>query len=526
MHTDARCADTVFYNGKVMTFEPDKKVVRAIAVSEGRIIAVGSDAEIRRSAPRGADKFDLGGKTVVPGFIDSHTHFLQMGVDALSVDLFNASSKAEALSLMKAAAGRTPEREWVIGTNYRDSNWTDGSFITRKDLDGCCPKHMAIAHRICGHLSSVNSKGIDAAGITKETPGAEVSSSGELSGVVTEAGVGVLRAATAPNRQKKMRGLRHALRKAHSLGVTSVQDNGAQGDFNVFREAEGKNKLKMRIWYNTPCASLDSLTSIGVTSGVGSEWLKLGGVKIFCDGALGARTAALGEPFADDPGNKGMFIHEKGDLEEMARVANDAGIQLVIHAIGDEGIEAALSSIERALGRNNRKDHRHRIEHLELPRQDHINRMRKHKVIASMQPNFVGEWSGIDGMYVERLGPDRACRNNPFKDILSAKVKLVFGSDCMPFSPLYGIRSAVNATYPCQRLTVEEAFLSYTREAAFASFEEGSKGSIAAGKVADFVVLSDDPFRDEKALNSVTVLKTILAGEVVFDRSVSKRTAK
>ena len=526
MQMDARCADTVFYNGRVMTFEPDKKTVRAIAVSDGEIIAVGSDAEMRRSAPRGADKLDLGGKTVVPGFIDSHTHFLQMGVDALSVDLFNTKSKAEALSLLKAAAGRTPEREWVIGANYRDSNWSEGGFLTRKDIDEHCPKHPVVAHRICGHLSSVNSKGIDAAGITKETSGAVVTTSGELTGVVTEAGVSVLRAATASNRQKKMRGLRHAIRKAHSLGVTSVQDNGAQGDLNVFREAEEKNKLKIRIWYNTPSASLDSLTSIGVTSGMGSEWLKLGGVKIFCDGALGARTAALGEPFADDPGNKGMFIHERGDLDEMARIANDAGIQLVIHAIGDEGIEAALSSIERALDRNSRKDHRHRIEHLELPRPDHIDRMRKHKVIASMQPNFVGEWSGIDGMYVERLGPERACRNNPFKDILGAKVKLVFGSDCMPFSPLYGIRSAVNAIYPCQRLTVEEAFHGYTREAAFASFEEHSKGTIAVGKVADFVVLSDDPFKNEAVLDSVSVLKTVLAGEVVFDRSASKRTAK
>lgn len=519
---DARCADTVFYNGRIMTFEHEKKVVRAIAAAEGRIIAVGSDADIRKSAPRGADKLDLGGKTVVPGFIDSHTHFLQMGVDALSVDLFSTKSMAEALALLETAANRTPEGEWVIGANYRDSNWTDGRFITRRDLDEICPKHPVVAHRICGHLSSVNSKGIDAACITAKTPGAAVTSTGELTGVVTEAGVAVLRAATAPNRQKKMKGLRIAIRKAHSLGVTSVQDNGAQGDFSIYREAELKNRLKIRVWFNTPSSGLDSLTSIGVTSGFGSDWLRLGGVKIFCDGALGARTAALAEPFADDPDNKGMLIHERSKMEELAQAANDAGIQLVIHAIGDEGIEVALSSIESALERNKRKDHRHRIEHLELPRQSHIDRMRKHKVIASMQPNFVGEWSGIDGMYTERLGPERACRNNPFKDILRAKVRLVFGSDCMPFSPLYGIRSAVNATYPCQRLTADEAFHSYTREAAFASFEEHLKGTISVGKAADFVILSDDPFKNETALDSISVVKTVLAGEVVFDRSTRR----
>lgn len=519
MQMDARCADAVYYNGRVMTFAPGKKVVRAIAVADGRIIAVGSDAEVRKTTPRGAEKVDLGGKTVVPGFIDSHTHFLQMGVDALSVDLFDAKSMAEALSILNAAAGRTPDGEWVEGTNYRDNNWADGSFITRKDLDDSCPDHPAVAHRICGHLSSVNSKGIDAAAITSETPGVEVDPSGELTGIVTEAGVGVLRAATAPTEQKKTKGLRLATRKAHSLGVTSIQDNGASGDFRMYREAERKGRLNVRVWFNTPSADLGSLTSLGVTSGVGSESLKLGGVKIFCDGALGARTAAMSEPFADDSDCRGVLIHSRDEMKEMARKANDAGIQLAIHAIGDEGIEVALSSIEYALRQNRRKNHRHRIEHLELPTPGHIDRMRKHNVIASMQPNFVGEWSGIDGMYVERLGTERASRNNPFKEILDAKVKLAFGSDCMPFSPLYGIMSAVNATFQCQRLTVEEAFLSYTRDAAYASFEEDLKGTIAAGKVADFVALSDNPFRDKKVLSSVRVAKTVLGGEVVFDRS-------
>ena len=519
---DARCADAVYYNGRIMTFAPRKKTAHAIAVAEGRIISVGSDAEIRNTAPRGAEKVDLGGKLVVPGFIDSHTHFIQMGVDALNVDLFAAKSLAEALKLMKAAGDSTPEGEWVVGTNYRDSNWPEGRFITRKDLDGCCPRHPATAHRICGHLSSVNSMGIEAAAITKETPGAETDSTGTLTGIMTEAGVGVMRAMTAPTKQRQMKGLRLATQRAQSLGVTSIQDNGEIGDFRIYREAESGGRLGVRVWFNTPSANLDSMVALGITSGVGSEMLKLGGVKIFCDGALGARTAALSEPFADDPGCKGMLIHKKEKVKEMASQANDAGIQLVVHAIGDEGIEVALSSMEYALRMNRRRNHRHRIEHLELPAPGHIRRMRKHGIIASMQPNFIGEWSGIDGMYVERLGPKRASRNNPFREILDAKVKLSFGSDCMPFSPLYGIRSAVNASYPSQRISVEESFLGYTRDAAYASFEEGIKGTIAAGKLADFVVLSDDPFRDSKTLDSLSVVKTVLGGEVVFDRSHRK----
>jgi predicted amidohydrolase YtcJ len=517
---DARCADGVFYNGKVLTFSSERKTARAIAVADGRIIAVGSDAEIRNTAPRGCDKLDLGGKVVVPGFIDSHTHFMQMGIDALSVDLSETESIEQAMDLMKSAAKKAPKGDWIIATNWRESKWRDGRFITAADLDKSCPDHPVAAHRICGHLSTVNSRAMKKIGIDQSTPGAETDTSGKLTGIMKEAGVAVVRNATAPTPARKMKGLRVAIQKAHSLGVTSVQDNGSADDFAVMRKAEREGKLGVRVWFNTPSSELRSLLRIGVSTGFGSEWLKLGGLKIFCDGALGARSAALSEPFSDDPGNRGMFVHPVDELNEMTEKANDAGIQLVIHAIGDEGIEVALSSIERALDLNGRKNHRHRIEHLELPRPAHIDRMRHRKIIASMQPNFVGEWSGIDGMYVDRLGPERASRNNPFKEILKTRVKLVFGSDCMPFSPAYGIRSAVTATYPSQRLTVEEAFHAYTRDAAYASFEEHHKGTIAPGKLADFVVLSADPFHNPDVLSSLSVLKTIIGGEVVFDRSM------
>ncbi len=516
---DARCADAVFYNGKVLTFSTEKKAVRAIAVADGKIISIGTDAEIRRSAPRGCEKVDLGGKLVVPGFIDCHTHFLQMGMDSLSVDLSATRSLDQAMGLMKAAALKAQKGEWVIAANWSESRWDGGRFVSRADLDRCCPDHPAVAHRICGHLSTVNSKAIKSIGIDRTTPGAETDSSGNLTGIMKETGVSVVRSATAPTPGRMSKGLQLAIRKAHSLGVTSVQDNGSVDDFPFLQRAERDGKLGVRVWFNTPCSELQSLLRLGVSTGLGSEWLKLGGVKIFCDGALGARSAALSEPFADDPGNSGMFVHPVEDLNEMTGKADEAGIQLAIHAIGDEGIEVAISSIERSLDVSRRNDHRHRIEHLELPRPDHIKRMKRLNMIASMQPNFVGEWSGIDGMYVERLGQERANRNNPFKEILRAKVRLVFGSDCMPFSPIYGIRSAVNASYSSQRLTVEEAFLSYTRDAAYASFEENWKGTISTGKVADFIVLSDDPFKDRDALTSLFVLKTVVGGEVVFDSS-------
>ena len=516
-----RSFDAIFYNGRIVTLS-EKKVVRAVAVADGRIVAAGTDAKVKEAAPRGCDKYDLGGKVVIPGFIDAHTHFIQMGVDAMSVDLTSSRSLDEAMAMMKAGAKKIAPGEWVVGSGWTESKWSDGRFITREDLDVACPDHTAVAHRVCGHLSSVNSKAIDEIPLTAEMPDVMRDSGGKLTGIVTESAVAVVRNATAPSPEGRMKGLMVACRKAHSLGVTSVQDNGAGDDLPVYVKAVNSGKLSVRVYFNTPSSGLESRLRIGIPTPFGSEWLKIGGLKIFCDGALGARTAALSEPFSDDPGNKGSLINSEEELRGMVSKANEAGIQLVIHAIGDRGIEAALSAIEESLEEHPRKNHRHRIEHLELPTQSHIDRMRRSRIVASMQPNFVGEWSGINGMYYERLGVERAKRNNPFKQILRSRVKLVFGSDCMPFSPIYGLASAVAAPHDVQRLTVEEALAAYTRDAAYTSFEEKVKGVIAEGKLADFVVLSRNPFDDPSDIRSIQVVKTVVGGEVVYDRMAAK----
>jgi len=515
----ARRADAVFYNGKVYTFDPEVRIVRALAVSGGEVIAVGSDSEIKGSAPRGCDKYDLGGKVVVPGFNDSHTHFVNMGVDMMNVDLMGTKSLNEACAKLKAGAKKIPEGEWVIGAGWAESRWEGGRFITRDDLDTCCPNHPAVAHRICMHMSSVNSKAIDLLGLHADVPGVDVDAGGKLTGIIKESAVNIVRTATAPDKAKNVRALVLATRRAHSLGVTSVQDNGSMEHLSVYRSAERSGKLSVRVTFNVPSDHLNSMLDLSLSSGLGSDMLRLGGVKMFCDGALGARTAALSEGYSDDPGNKGMFVQDRKSLDDMVVRANDADIQLVIHAIGDMGIETAISSIESALEVSPKKDHRHRIEHLELPSTQHLRRMQKLKLIASMQPNFVGEWGGTNGMYYDRLGEGRAVRNNPFKEVLNARVRMVFGSDCMPFSPMYGVISAVNAPHEAQRITTEEAVAAYTREAAYASFEEQSKGTITAGKQADLVILSADPFVDASSLKGVTVLKTVLGGEIVYERT-------
>ena len=447
-----------------------------------------------------------------------------MGVDSADVDLSSTTTVEEAIGMMKAAAKRAPRGDWVIGIGWKESGWREARFLTRKDLDESCPDNPAVAHRVCGHLSSVNSKAIELLGIDSKTPEVEVDGSGCLTGVLRESAVGIPRDATAPDAARKMKGLARAVRKAHSLGVTSINDNAAPGDLETYRDAERRGRLGIRVWHNVPCESLDSLLDLSLSTGMGSDWLKIGGVKVFCDGALGARTAAVSEAYADDPRNKGMLVHDKAELDKMVANANEGGLQLAIHAIGDVGIETALSSVVSALKRCPRTDHRHRIEHLELPSREHIRTMRNNGIIASMQPNFIGEWGGTDGMYIARLGQKRAVRNNPFREILDENVKLAFGSDCMPFDPLYGVHSAVNAPHPSQRISVYEAIAAYTRDAAYASFEERLKGTLTVGKFADFAVLSADPFDQRDSISKILVLETVLAGSVVFDRSKSRKT--
>jgi len=446
-----------------------------------------------------------------------------MGVDSMSVDLSQTRALEEAMNAIRTAAQKTPEGDWVIGTSWKESGWKDGRFITRRDLDCCCPKHPAVAHRVCGHMSSINSLAIKELGIGPGTPEAESDPSGSLTGILKEGAVSIVRKATAPTKAKKLKGLYLAIRKAHSLGVTSIHDNGESDDFGILREAEAAGRLTVRVWFNTPAEDLCHRTAMSIGPGVGSDWLRLGGVKVFCDGALGARSAAVSEEYVDHPGNKGMFVHEGKEFEDIVGRANENGMQLAIHAIGDEGIERTIDALEAALSSYPRKDHRHRIEHLELPSRSHLSRMRKSRIVASMQPNFIGEWGGTDGMYLSRLGPERTARNNPFNEVLVAKVMMVFGSDCMPMSPLYGIRSAVCAPHPSQRISVEGAVGAYTRQAAFASFEEHSKGVLLEGGIADFVVLSDDVFADPDCLSRVSVLKTIVGGNVVYERKRVKR---
>jgi predicted amidohydrolase YtcJ len=267
---------------------------------------------------------------------------------------------------------------------------------------------------------------------------------------------------------------------------------------------------------------LSSLVAAGLMTGFGDAWFRLGAIKVFSDGSLGAYTAALREPYEGRPGDRGMLVHPRAELMTILRTEHRSGFQTATHAIGDDAIDEVITALEAVQAEEPRKDPRHRIEHFELPDDDLLRRSRKAGLIASCQPNFVGQWSGPGDVYETRLGTERAATNNPYRRVLARRIPLCFGSDGMPYGPLYGIHSAVNGFFGDQRISVEDAFRAATAGGAYASFEEELKGTLEAGKLADFVVLEDDPFEEPDRIAAARVHSTWIGGEPVYRSAVGR----
>jgi len=259
-----------------------------------------------------------------------------------------------------------------------------------------------------------------------------------------------------------------------------------------------------------------SLAAAGILSGLGDEWLRIGAVKIFSDGSLGAFTAALDAPYTGHPEERGMLIHPPSELRTILESAHRAGLQTATHAIGDAAVRLVVDTLAEIQEDYPRPSLRHRIEHYELPDDEVLRRTKQAGIVASCQPNFIGQWSGPQDVYENRLGPSRMAMNNPFRRILRRGIPLCFGSDGMPYGPLFGIHWAVNGFFEDQRITAEQAFRAYTAGGAFASFEETLKGTLEPGKLADFVVLGDDPFRDPTSIKDCRVRETWIGGSRVF----------
>ncbi len=289
--------------------------------------------------------------------------------------------------------------------------------------------------------------------------------------------------------------------------------------WTAYQRLHRAGRLKLRVSAWVPAAAAESLARSGIQSGLGDEWLRMGGVKVFSDGSLGASTAFLDSPYEGRGKDRGMLIHPPTELRLILETAHRAGLRTATHAIGDAASRLVAETLADVQEENPREPMRHRIEHYELPDGETLRLTKDAGLIASCQPNFIGQWSGPGDVYETRLGMDRLRKNNPFRRIARLGIPLCFGSDGMPYGPLYGIHWAVNGYFEDQRLSPEDAFRAYSASGAYASFEEDRKGTLETGKVADFVILDGNPFRDPDRIRECKVRETWIGGQRAFASS-------
>lgn len=516
-------ADLVLVGGRIFTSAKEKPWAKALAVRGDRIVAVGTDAQAERWSGRGTKSVDLRGRVVVPGFIDAHAHMVDAATEFAWAHLDGTASMSVAIERMRALARKTPPGDWVVGVDWDEAKWPERRYFLRGDLDHVSTDHPVVAVRMDGHMGCANSRALELAADLTAMGGVEKDAAGVPTGVLKEDPFYALQKRYAPTDAVLDAGLVRMARKAHSLGITSTHDICGARQFRAYQRAHQRGTLGLRIYALPRDDLLDALVGAGLSTGLGDDWLRLGAIKIFTDGSLGAYTAALRAPYEGQPGNRGMLVHSDEELRGIYRKAHAAGFQTATHALGDDAIRQVVEAWEAVLGEMPRKDHRQRIEHLELPDDDLLRRIKAAGLLASCQPNFVGQWSGPGDVYETRLGKERTAANNPYRRILARRIPLCFGSDGMPYGPLYGIHSAVNGFFEDQRIPVAEAIRAYTAGGAYASFDEDVKGTLETGKLADFVILDDDPFEEPERIRDLRIHSTWIGGRRVYPVSGGRR---
>ena len=448
----AQSPTLVLTNGKIWTGSQAQPQAEAVACLNGRIVAVGSSAEVLRSAGPRTEIIDLGGKLVVPGFNDAHVHFYDGGSNLSGVQLRDAKSEAEFRERIRRFAAQLPKGRWILGGDWDHENWTPARLPTRQLIDEAAGDHPVFVSRLDGHMALANTLALKLAGITRDTPdppGGTIvrDSNGEPAGVLKDAAkAAVERIIPAPSEEEIDDAIRAAMRYAAENGVTSVQDVSAAPPYlRVYQKLLQRGELTVRISGHQPLADWKRLADVGVLANFGGPMLHIGALKGFADGSLGSTTALFFEPYLDAPSTSGLANDEMIPESKMLRHivdADHAGLQVAVHAIGDKANHLVLNFFEQAIAANGPRDRRFRIEHAQHLRADDIPRFAKLGVIASMQPYHAID----DGRWAEkRIGPERARRTYAFRSLLDAGAILAFGSDwdVAPMIPLSGIYGAV-----------------------------------------------------------------------------------
>jgi len=475
----------------------------------GRIAGIGPEASLVDRVDPTAQRVDLEGGFVLPGFIDAHVHLLDTGLSELGwrVDL-SGLSRAGALERIEAAARNRGDGEWLVAVGWDESQWDDAAYLTRAELDRVAPRSATLAVRMDCHLVVLNSEALrrvlddvlsahDAALVDVRT------------GAVREAAAWAMMDHVEPDQRILADAVRAVMQRCHRLGITSVHTMTPAARVPVLLSARVRQGLRITVYQKV--ASAEELRAVVPPDRFDETWTRFGGVKIFADGSLGAQNAALQQPYC--AGGIGALNHSDDALRDILRRADAAGWQTAVHAIGDRAIAQVVDAHEVV---GTQRSHRHRLEHVELMTEEQLGRIADLGLCLSMQPNFIGNWSGPSSMYVERIGVERDERSNPLAHVAAAGIPLAFGSDGMPMSPLYGIASAVGAPYEGQRLGVQAALDGYTKGGAYLGFEERRKGVLRVGSCADLVVLDDDPRNNPGGVNERRVRATFVDGVRVY----------
>lgn len=521
-------ADLVLTGGKVATMNLRQPYAEAIAIGGQRIIAVGSGEEIKSLIGKATRVINLEGKLALPGFNDAHTHFIEGGLSLLEVNLRGVTTIEEFQRRVKERANSLPAGAWITGGGWDHEVLPGGTMPTKGILDAIAPHSPVLLSRLDLHTYLANSKALEMAGITGNMPqpaGGEIikdPATGEPTGILKEKAVDLaLRVVPPPSPERRLAAAREALKEARRYGVTSIHDNTVAADREVYRELLQRDELTVRVY------ALLRDRPTGERTGMGDELFRIGAEKGFIDGALGSSTALLFEPYADDPTTRGLAQVSQAALHEAIREAHRKGMQVAWHAIGDAANRMALDAIEAALRETPRRDHRHRIEHAQVLVPADIPRFAQLGVIASMQPaHCISDMPWTEA----RLGAERAKGAYAFRSLLDSGAMIAFGTDWPvdSLNPMKGLYAAVTRQslrgepeggwHPEQCLTIEEALRLYTLGSAYASFEEGIKGSLEVGKLADMVVLSQDILTiPPQGIMETEAAMTILGGAIIYE---------
>jgi len=531
----------IYFNANVVTMNPEMPNATSFMTASDRFCVVGNDEAVMTHANDGIERIDLQGKTVIPGFIESHSHISMYADQMMQVDCSPKSNRhiEDIKNRIRQKVGTSEPGTWIRGFGYDDTLIEDNRHLNRFDLDEVSPKNPIMILHVSGHLFYTNSLGLEIGGITRATPqpeGGEIDKdgAGDPTGVLRELAVipvYIHMPLTTPKAYLEV--LPKAIDYYHQNGITSCHDagiglaGGAKTLLGAYGELEVKNRLTLRTYLTIVENAYRKIMDMGLVQRFGSTHLRLGSVKLFQDGSIQGLTAALLEPYYNKPDLKGNLIMPQEALDTIVEKYHGMGLQVAIHANGDRAIESVIKAFERADRLHpGHGENRHMIIHCQTASDDHVRRMKALGVIPNYFVNHVYYWG--DRHESLFLGPDRARRIDPLKSTLDLGWKFALHSDLpvTPVDPVFSMHTAVNRITregkvlgPEQRISPYEALCAYTTHAAYCSFEEDIKGSIEEGKLADFAVLSDNPLTVEpEKIKEINVLQTTVGGETVWKR--------